>query len=324
MFNRRNQILVALAVLQLALVAVVFWPRGSQAQGGPVYADLNKDDIVYLQVAGNDGKQITLEKKAGAWVLPDADDFPARSDLVDALLDKLLALQNTRLVTQTAASHKRLQVAADDFVRRVEFRTQDGDSHALYLGTSPSMGSVHFRLDGQNEVFLTNALSSFDASPQASSYIDTQIISQAAADIKEMHVQNAQGGMTFVRDENGDWQVQELGGEQPSDSNKLSGLITRLSSLSMIRPLGKQAKPEYGLDPAATVIRWTLQPQDGEAQEFELQIGAKDANNDYPVKFSGSPYYALVAPFAVEDFVTKGPADFVLQPTPTPAPTPGQ
>lgn len=324
MFNRRNQILVALVVVQLLLVAVVFWPHSTQAIGGPIFPDISSDDIVALQVADNSGKQIQLEKKAGAWVIPTADDFPARDDKVSSLLEKLLKLQNNRLVTQTAASHKRLQVAADDFVRRVEFRTQDGNSYVLYLGSSPTMSSLHFRLDGQDEVYLTNELSSFAASPQASAYIDAQVISQAAADITQMTVQNPQGQMTFRRDENGDWVVQELGPDQSTDSTQLSSLITRLTSLSMIQPLGKEADPSYGLNPPQAVVHWTLQPADGEAQDFELQIGVKDDNNDYIVKFSDSPYYVVVAPYAVESFVTKSASDFVVQPTPEPQATPSQ
>jgi septal ring-binding cell division protein DamX len=265
-----------------------------------------------------------LEKKAGTWVIPDADDFPARADKISPLLEKLLKLQNNRLITQTAASHKRLQVANDDFVRRVEFRTQDGSSHVLYLGSSPTMGSTHFRLAGQDEVYLTGDLNSYAVSPQASAYIDTQLISQTAADIKQMTVQNPQGQMTFTRDEKDDWVVQELGPDQPTDSTQLSSLITRLTSLSMIRPLGKEAKPDYGLNPPQAVVQWTLQPSDGEAQDFELQIGVKDDNNDYIVKFSGSPYYVVVTSFAVEDFVSKTPTDFVLQPTPEPQATPSQ
>ncbi|NOZ49167.1 MAG: DUF4340 domain-containing protein [Chloroflexi bacterium] len=325
MFNRRNQVLAALVVLQLLLVAVVFWPRSTQAVGGPIFTDITTDDIVAIQVADNTGNQVQLQKQAGAWVLPTADNFPARADKVSALLEKLLKLQNNRLVTQTAASHKRLQVAADDFVRRVEFRSQDGTSHVLYLGSSPTMSSMHFRLDGQNEVYLTNELSSFDASPQASAYIDAQLISQAAADITQVTVENAQGKMTFGRDENGDWVVQELGPDQPTDSAQLSSLITRLTSLSMLQPLGTQPDASYGLDQPQAVLRWTLHPADADAQDFELQIGAKDAaDNGYFVKFSGSPYYVQVAPFAVEDFVTKAAADFILAPTPEPQATPGQ
>lgn len=323
MFNRRNQILAALVVVQLVFTAIVFWPRSTQAEGGPIFSDITTDDIVALQVADNNGKQVQLEKQAGAWVLPEADNFPARSDKVSALLEKVLKLKDNRLVTQTEASHKRLQVATDDFVRRLEFRTQDGKAHVLYLGSSPTMSSLHFRLAGQDKVYLTNELSSFDASPQASAYIDTQLINQAAADITQMTVENAQGKLTFVRDENGDWVVQELAPDQPTDSTQLSALIGRITSLSMLRPLSKQPDPSYGLDQPQAVLRWTLHPADGDAQDFELQIGAKDpTNNDYFVKFSGSPYYVQVAPFAVEDFVNKAASDFALQPTPEPDVTP--
>ena len=47
--SRLNQILIVLLVVQLALVGFIFWPRpASEAQGDPLLADFNADEVVTL------------------------------------------------------------------------------------------------------------------------------------------------------------------------------------------------------------------------------------------------------------------------------------
>ena len=88
----------------------------------------------------------------------------------------------------------------------------------------------------------------------------------------------------------------------------------------MVRPLGKDLKPEYGLEPPAATVTISTRPQNGDPKEYVLLIGAQDsATKNYAVKFSESPYYVHVPEFSVQDVLTSDVAAFAATPTPVPA-----
>jgi hypothetical protein len=326
--QRLIPILIALLVVQLGLVALVYWPRPSQATGEPVFPNLSTADIIALTIADSDGKQLKLTRHGEGWVLPEAGDYPAQNDRINPLLEKLVGLKTGRLVAETAASHARLQVAEDAFVRRIELETVRGERYTLYLGTAPRAGATHFRLQGQDRVYLAADLAAFDAMVEPVSYIDTTYVSIPLADIAALRVENARGVLDFSK-EGETWKLAGLAADQTLDTFLVQSLVGRLASLTMTRPLGTAPDAStltaWGLNPPAATITITTRPATGEGKTHVLQIGAKDAEtNNYYVKYSESPYYVQIAGFSLDDFVTKTVADFVATPTPTPIPTPAE
>lgn len=313
--DRRIQILGGLLIAQIILLTIVYWPRPAQATAAPMFPDLTTADVSRLTLADNEGKAITLAKQGEAWVLPDAGDYPAKAESVTGLIDKLLKLKTNRLIAETPASQDRLQVAEGHFMRRIDFETTKGGKHTVYLGTSPRAGAVHFRLQGQDKVYLTNSLATYEANVDAASYIDTSYISIPAADVTALTIQNDKGAIEFTRDAAAEsaWKLAGLSSDQTLDAAAVQTLLNRVTALALATPLSKTPDPAWGLDnPQATV---TLTTKDGKS--VELGIGAKDeAANQYYAKSSASPYFVKVAAFSLDDFVSKAAADFVATPTP--------
>ena len=177
-----------------------------------MFPDLKAADVINLKVTDSEGNSMETAQRDGAWVLPDAADFPVQADRVSALVDKLATLKLDRPVAESAASHKRLQVAADDFVRRIEFETKDGARRVLYLGSSPQPEAMHYRLDGEDAVHLARGLSALDVSAQPSGYIDASYVAIPSIDVNAITVENEQGRLVFVKDNAGNW---SLGGLAP-------------------------------------------------------------------------------------------------------------
>ncbi len=324
-----NRILAALLVVQIILAAVVFWPQATPAGAGEtaMFPDLSSDDIVSLTVQDGDGNEINLSKQTGSWVLASAGDYPVEVDRITTLLDKLTGLKSNRLVTQTSGSHKRLQVATDDFVRRIEFSTAAGDSHVFYLGSSPQASATHVRLDGQDEVYLATDLSSFDASVQASGYVDTLYFTVPTADVTAMTLQNASGEINFVKDAAGDWTLADLAEGETVNATAISSLVNRAAGVRLTTPLGRDSQPDYGLSAPAAVVILTASSGEGDSvqtQTHTLQVGAQSPDDQsYVVASSQSPYFVRVASYGVQDFVQKTRSDFLTQPTPE-APAAGE
>jgi len=324
--SRANQILAGVLALQIALVAVVFWPRSaaSVTSGEPLFPGVEADQIVRLTITAANGDQIELAKDMGNWVLPEADNYPAEADKVSELLEKIIGLKTDRLVTQTRASHKRLKVAKDDFERRIVFELADGTTHTLYLGTSPRYGTCHIRADKRDEVYLARKLSLPDAGTGASLWIDTLYFSVPKDQVVAMTVENQNGRLEFEKDDAGKWTMKELSPDEKFKENNVISMVNRISSLRMLRPLGKTEQDDYGLREPNAVITVKTRDKEGNVKTYSLRVGAKDEeDNSYVVKSSESPYYVRVADYLLKVFVERGRKDFIeLPPTPTPEPTP--
>jgi hypothetical protein len=322
--NRTNQILAAVLAVQIVLVVVTFWPRPASVAGGEsLFAGLEAEQITRLTISDETGNQVKLAKEMGSWVLPEADNYPCTKNKVPQFLEKIVALKTNRLVTQTPASHKRLKVADDAFERRIELELADGTTHRLYLGTSPSYGATHVRAEGQNEVYLAS-LSASDAGVNASDWVDTLYFSVAQDQIVALTLENKNGRFEFEKDDAGTWTMKDLAADETFNENNVKSLATRVSSLQMLRPLGKTEQDEYGLKEPNAVVTVETRDDKGNKKTYTIRVGAKDdKDNTYVVISSESPYYVRMSEYTVKDFVERARNDFLeLPPTPTPVPTP--
>ena len=324
--KRHNQILAAVLVVQVILSVVVFWPRSAaSAEREPLFPDLEADDIVALTITGGaaiegEDKSITLQQVEEDWILPDADDYPAQASKVTPLLEKIVGLTTGRLVTRTDASHERLQVASDDFARRVDFETAGGETHTLYLGSSPSYGAIHFRVEGQSEVYLASDIDTYEVGATAASWVDTTYLSIPQGDVTVVTLENGNGQFTFVKEDageegGGNWTMEGLTADETLDGGKVDALLRQAALVNMIEPLGKEDQPEYGMDEPGAVVTLST-----EEKTVTLRVGAKDPDdNSYVVTSSESPYYVRVAEYSVKELVENARQDFLRQePTPTP------
>ncbi len=323
--NRTNQVLAAILALQIAVVAVIFWPRPAASVGGgeSLLAGLEAEQVVRLTIRDADGNEMQLVKDGGRWVLPQADDFAARDNTVPQFLAKLVALKADRVVAKTSASHKRLQVAEESFNRAIALELADGTTRKLYLGTSPAYQATHVRLDGENEVYLTSGLATSDAGVQAANWIDTLYLSVPQEQVVALTVDNANGRFEFEKDDAGTWTIKGLADDETFKENAVTSLVSRVSSLRLIQPLGKTEQDEYGLEEPSATVEVQTRDEAGNTQAYTLRVGAKsDEDDSYVVISSESPYYVRVSNYTVRDFVEQERDDFVeLPPTPTPEPT---
>lgn len=330
--KRHNLILTIILAVQIILSVVVFWPRAAATGGTPLIANLKVDDIAALIITDDQGNTIALRRGSGGeWGLPGADDYPADADKVTPLLEKIVQIKIDQPVTRTDASHGQLQVAGDDFMRRILIETTAGTGYTLYLGTSPQYGATHVRLDGQDEAYLTSELSAWDVSATASSWIDTTYFVLEQNELAQVTLENANGTFTFVNtlvdvpseeQDVPDWTLVGIGADEQLADSEIKTTIGKGTWVTMIEPLGTEEQADYGLtEPLATV-----EIQKGDGAVTILYVGAQDpVDKSYVVKVTESPYYARVADYNITPLVDRVRDDFIAQPTPTPeeaAPTP--
>jgi len=314
MIKRHHKILAAVLVVQIVLSVVVFWPRPSTAgQREPLFPELDAGDVTALTIEDGEGNVLELEKMTGDWVLPEADQYPVKADAVSGFLEKLTALTTGRLVTSSDTSHRRLQVAPGDFVRRIVFETNDGMKETLYLGSSPQYGSMHFRLEGQSETYLTNELTTWDVSATSSSWIDTQYQSVAQADVTKMTLENENGTFVFQREDEETWTMRDLAEGETLKQTQVGSVLGRAATVRMKAPAGREERSSYGMDDPNAIV--TLETAD---KMVTLRVGARDADDaSYVVKSSESDYYVHVNETSLKPLVESDRQAFLEEP-PTP------
>ena len=311
MIKRQHQLLAGVLIVQLVLSAVVFWPRPlTAAQGEPLFGDLEAGDITVLTLEDGAGSVTRLEQVGGQWVVPEADNYPATMDEVVSFLDKLLAVRTDRLVTRGEASHRRLRVSPDEFARRISFQTDEGEEQTVYLGTAPQFGSVHFRLAGESETYLTSELATHDAAATVSAWVDLTYQRLEPEDVHRFTLENESGTFVFERIGEDGWMLADLNEDETLDLGAVRGLLRRAGSVTMRSPLGREDQPHYGMD--APAARVTLELDE---KTVTLLVGARDAEDgSYVVKSSESEYYVSVAETGVRELVETAREDLLEEP----------
>jgi hypothetical protein len=125
-----------------------------------------------------------------------------------------------------------------------------------------------------------------------------------------------------VKDVAGKWALEGIEATEKVDESSVSAFVNRVVSVSMLRPLGQEEEPAYGLAQPQAVVTVETRTADTGDRDYVLLVGTEGADaNSYIVKSSESPYYVEVARFAVEDVVKKSRTDFLQLPS-TPSAVP--
>jgi len=315
--KRHQQILAGILIFQIVLGVITFWPRSAATRAAqPVFPDLEAADIVALTITDDQGARIALRKSGDEWVMAEAGDYPAQASRITPILDKLTQLDTASLVARTEASQKALQVAGDDYVRRLDIELAGGKKHTLYLGTAPRYTATHFRVAGHTETYLTTALSTWELNTASSGWIDTTYVTVDAATLTEIVLENANGVFTLVKDTD-TWTLADLAEDEVIAAGKANDVVSKVTRVTIQRPLGVTEDPTYGFSaPQATVTLKTV-----EGGVSTLRVGAKLADGSgYIVKSSESPYYVVVAEFNVKPLIENDRAAFLEELTAAPEP----
>ncbi|WP_439105665.1 DUF4340 domain-containing protein [Congregibacter sp.] len=166
--------LALLFVVQLALVATLYWPKApAKISREALITTIAQDAISRIQLSNNDGATLVLVRDADEWRLDLG--IPADSTKVAGLLSALLTRDPGFPIADSSSAAKRFEVSETAFIRRITLASASSKVTA-YLGSTPAMGKIHARLEGEDAVYLL-PLSSYDAPVDIDSWLDTRLLS---------------------------------------------------------------------------------------------------------------------------------------------------
>lgn len=305
--------LSALLVVQLVVIAIVYWPAApTSGQRAPLFANLDPTQVESIEIEDATGQSIVLERSNERWVVADTDGFPADAAKADDLLSGLAATTTSRLVTQTPGSHARLQVDADDFNRRLTLTYSDETTQEIYLGVTAGPNATHIRAGASDVVYLTGEVTAGEVEPFLSGWINTRYVSVAAADVNNLRLENAAGTIDLARMEDNQWTSPQLAQGETLDTNAVNSLLNQVTFLSMQDVLG-QSLPDGASMDSADLVRVTMEitatpdtdsesdsanedaaNEDEAATSLTLEIGPLNDSSHF-AKSSDSEYYVTVA-----------------------------
>jgi hypothetical protein len=235
-------------------------------------------------------------------------EYPAEGSKVTEVLDKLEALEAGEPIAKESANHNALEVGEKAYGRKVTLKSGQ-EARTLILGQGPG-GSVHVRFDGHNEVHRSRGLSVWDIRSGPSGYIDTKFVEVERDKLSGVTVTNEKGRLTFKK-EGGVWQLEELPEGKRLDESKVNTFIDEVARLDLEEPVGREPKPEYGLD-HGTGVALTCS-EGGESRTMRYTIGAKKDDATFFAKSDGNDFVVTVSKWRTDGVREKAAQDFAKE-----------
>jgi hypothetical protein len=317
-----NKILAGLLGVQV-LLAIATWSTRSAApepEGAKDLLTFDLGDVTKVEIsekAGAEGGEakaasdtVTLAKSGDGWVVASAGDYPAKPGKVEEVVGKLVDLKVRNPIATQKANHNALRVGDREYGRKVKLEA-GGKTVELIVG-SGSGNSSHVRLADSDEVYRARGVSTFSISTGVRSYVETKYLETKVDALTSINVRNAKGTLTLQKGEDGEWQLAELPPGAELDTTKLKTLVNAVARLNLNAPVGKEVKPEHGLDaPNAEVT--LIGTENEEAKTWRYVIGAALDDQYFYAKADDNEYVVTVAKWSTEQARSKAAVDFVKQ-----------
>ena len=273
------------AFLVLAQAGLAVWSHvannrstGSQPGNG-ILLNINTTEVNALVLEDGEGHTLQLTKANDQWQLPELASFPADTVRVQGLIDRIVSQQRGWPEATTLEAAKRFKVANDRFERKLTLRHNSTDLGVVYFGSSPGLRKTYVRIDGSPEIQVL-ALASHELEMQADAWVDTRVLQLKSEQVMRV----ALPGLQLDRHKNG-LQPSDLAADEEIVTARRDALVKRFSNLAISAVLGKEIKPEYGLETPA--LRYSVALEGGTSIEYVFalppaKVEAKEAKTQMP------------------------------------------
>jgi hypothetical protein len=261
-----------------------------------------------------------------------AAEFPSDSAAISQLLETLLKIKKSTLVSENAAKQATFEVDSLHGTRIEAFDLAGKSLGAVILGkSSRDYGSNYFRPDNSNQVYLVPESNRYWLTADHKHWENKSILKFDHADVKQLTV--AERGSPVMVIARGDstakgWQLVE-GGKLPLDSNKVGGMLNTLSNLQAAE-FEDSAYTDSATGLADPALKLTIAFKNGSSRVVAIG-NEKTGPNEYWLKIPEKPFTYLINEWQFKQF-NKKPEDLANVPPkpdkpgkPTPRPkTPGK
>lgn len=283
-------VLVIFLVIQILLSGVLFSldQDFGAFQSKQKLLEIELDQLDGIDIEAADNLKLSLVKKEGKWLLPDAFNAPVDNDKLQKVSDDLFALNISWPVATTEAAAPRFKVVDDKFERKISFRKGSETLKILYLGSSPGFKKIHARVDQKPEIYSID-FSAFEVTAKSDDWIDKNLLKMNPDEISKISTHKFS-----LSQKDHQWQFDNLEESKIAQQEKINSWINKVANLRYSSILGTEEKPEYGL--STPLLDYKVSKQSGDDIEFRV---AKQ-QDDYILKSSSQPYYFKIAEYQIQ------------------------
>lgn len=279
--GRLHLALIGLLVVQVALIAVLNWPRSlgvSDAGSRPWLPRLEPDAAERIVIKGPGDERVELRRTGDGWVLPELDGYPARDDQIAELLENLERIEVRNPVVRNPRYHELLEVGEDGAQRHVRIWGEDDAEpmEEFYVGSAPKYRVHHVRRAGSDEVFEVDGIATSDLRAQGSAWGRLELLDVDEKAVARVTVRNASGAFTIEKGDAG-WHVVAPAerADAELDEDEVERLVQKLAGLRAADPLGAAEEARYGFDEPAARVELAAATEDGETTHV-VRVGTSD------------------------------------------------
>lgn len=277
---------------------------------GSIFPDLVVDGITEIEMKKGDDV-LTLVRDSGNWTIAQQFGYKADMTKVEALLNALRRYNDADIHSDKPEVHKEFSVTEDT---GVSVNISSGKKVVASFiagktGFTPSLGYI--RKTGDNRVLEVygNTANLFTA--RASNWLNTQLFTAKADDIKTLKIKNINETIELKRDES-NWSFAGESTTQP-DSRFVNQMVYYLTTLKFnnVVQKGNENLSTMGLDPPD----WSIEAITAGGETVVLDIGKEKDKDNYYARANADNFVVTLKSNVAE--ILRSPKDVIISGKPT-------
>ena len=280
---KKKQLLILGSIFVFLLLVVLIFEnpfRKSEYQkkveeATALFSDFNKEQVVKIEITAK-GETTILSKQNDQWVVTSMDNYPADSESVKDLLDKVSEFDNTNRVSDNPKNQAEFQVDNSG----VEAKLMDVDDKMLahlFVGkNTPGFLSSYVRVADSNDVYIAQGYlqSVFDKGTRT--WKDRTIFNFNKGIATQINITSPEETVKLQVDAENKWQM-----HQPisaaANQTEVDNLLTTFSQLKTDDFAEAKELAEYGLDAPTSFISAML----NDGTTATLHVGKEEGGKHY-------------------------------------------
>lgn len=255
--TRGQWTLIGVLFVQLLLIAVLHQPGSAGAtEARPLTPGFDRAAVTRIEVSSPKGDAIDIERDGSGWKITSASGYPADSEKVGELLDKVGEANVRTPVVTSSRYHDSLEVSEERAQAHIRlFAADDVEPIVdLFVGKSTT-GGAHVRRSGDEEVFDIRGLSPWQFRPDTTTWMQKKLVDVPTDSVTILGVTNEHGSFEIEKDGER-WLVaspDESSG-RACNADKVNAVVRAVASLTSTGVGGPVDPVSQGLGDGATVV----------------------------------------------------------------------
>ncbi len=292
-----NKILAGALALQVGLAGLTWMSADAPPIPARPLLELDIDAVESLTITGRttpdaDAEPVQLSRSGEGWVIDSLFGYPATDANVAKALAPLADLTVRGPIATNDYNHVALEVATQQYTRKVELNTDQG-TDTVYLGAASGRG-LNVRLDGEVDVYSVRGNTAWSIPDQANRFFDRDVFRIPADEVGELVIHRpGESPIELVRS-GAQWTSPGLPDGMQLDPTQTDTFVASVLTLRMLEPAAATETAAHGLE-SGIEITWTgVDGVSGEGSRLRIGSTLPDEDQQFYVRWDAQPFVLAV------------------------------